>query len=144
MIQDIHPGSGSRLGIFIFTHPGSRIQGSKRHRILDPQSSPCELTTRSSTPILILIRTTMKAYTVIRFVWVSAKIGICTVVSVNGTLVENKIGRFQGECAHFIFNKCPTYINDGASAKFSINSHETDNSVHQPLPGLWSWSWQWL
>ncbi len=30
--------------------------------------------------------------------------------------------------AHVSFNKCPIY--DGASAKFSTNSHETDNSVH--------------
>jgi hypothetical protein len=29
MIRVAHPGSGSRF----FTHPGSRIQGSKRHRI---------------------------------------------------------------------------------------------------------------
>jgi hypothetical protein len=33
MIWIVHPGSGSGL----FTHPGSRIQGSKRHRIPDPQ-----------------------------------------------------------------------------------------------------------
>ncbi len=26
---------------------------------------------------------------------------------------------------HFIFNDCPIYTDDGASAKFSINSHET-------------------
>ena len=32
MIQDVHPGSGS----WFFTHPGSRIQGSKKHRIPDP------------------------------------------------------------------------------------------------------------
>ncbi len=32
MIRVVHPGSGSIL----FTHPGSRIQGSKRHRIPDP------------------------------------------------------------------------------------------------------------
>jgi hypothetical protein len=37
--------------------------------------------------------------------------------------------RFMGECAHFIFNKCPIYTHDGASAKFSTNSQETDNSV---------------
>ncbi len=31
----------------------------------------------------------------------------------------------------FSFNdsKCPIYTNDGARAKFSINSHETDYSV---------------
>jgi hypothetical protein len=50
-------------------------------------------------------------------------------VSVNRTLVEDKMRRFKGECAHFRFNKCPIYIHDGASAKFSTNSHETDNSV---------------
>ncbi len=33
MIRDVHPGSGSRIQIF---HP-SRIHGSKRHRIPDPQ-----------------------------------------------------------------------------------------------------------
>ncbi len=30
---------------------------------------------------------------------------------------------------YFSFNKCPTYTHDGASAKFSTNSHETDYSV---------------
>jgi hypothetical protein len=32
MILDVHPGFGS----WFFTHPGSLIHGSKRHRILDP------------------------------------------------------------------------------------------------------------
>ncbi len=67
--------------------------------------------------------------TVIRFLWVSAKFGTCTVVSLNGTLVEDKMRRFKGECAHFSFNKCPIYTHDGAGAKFSTNSHETDYSV---------------
>ncbi len=40
-----------------------------------------------------------------------------------------KMRRFKGECAHFSFNKCPRYIHDGASVKFSSNSHETDYSV---------------
>jgi hypothetical protein len=31
---------------------------------------------------------------------VSAKFGTCTVVSVNGTLVEDIMRRFKGECAH--------------------------------------------
>ncbi len=39
--------------------------------------------------------------TVIRFLWVSAKFGTCTVVSVNGTHVEDKMRRFKGECEHF-------------------------------------------
>jgi hypothetical protein len=30
---------------------------------------------------------------------------------------------------HFIFNKCPIYTQDGASAKFSTNSYETYYSV---------------
>ncbi len=71
-------------------------------------------------------------YTVIRFVWVSTKFGTCTVVSVNEILIEDKMRRFKGECAHFIFNKCPIYTHDGASAKFSTNSHETNNSVLIP------------
>ncbi len=37
--------------------------------------------------------------------------------------------RFKGECAHFSFNKCLIYNHDGASAKFSTNSQEIDNSV---------------
>ncbi len=37
--------------------------------------------------------------------------------------------RFEGECEHFSFNTCLIYTHDGASAKFSTNSHETDNSV---------------
>jgi hypothetical protein len=68
-------------------------------------------------------------HTVIRFVSTSAKFGTCTVVSVNGTLIEDKMRRFQGECTHFSFNKCPIYTHDGASAKFSTNSHETDNNA---------------
>ncbi len=34
MIRDVHPD------LVCFTHPGSRIQGSKRHRIPDPQQWP--------------------------------------------------------------------------------------------------------
>ncbi len=50
-------------------------------------------------------------------------------MSVNGTLVEDKMRRFKGECAHFSFNKCLIYPHDGASAKFSTNSQEIDNSA---------------
>jgi hypothetical protein len=50
-------------------------------------------------------------------------------VNVNGTLVEEKMRRFEGECADLSFNKCPIYTLDSASAKFSTNSHETDNSA---------------
>ncbi len=51
-------------------------------------------------------------------------------MGVNGTLVEDTMRRFKGECAHFSFNKCPIYTHDGASAKISTNSHETDYSVY--------------
>jgi hypothetical protein len=67
--------------------------------------------------------------TVIRFLKVSAKFGTCTVMSVNETRIEDKMRRFKGECAHFSFKKCPIYTHDGASAKFSTNSHETDYSA---------------
>ncbi len=50
-------------------------------------------------------------------------------MSVNGTLVEDKMRRFKGECEHFSFNNRPIYTYDGASAKFSTNSHDTVNSV---------------
>ncbi len=68
-------------------------------------------------------------YPVIRSLWVCAKFGICTIVSVNGTLDEDKLRRFKGKCPHFSFNKCPIYTHDGASAKFNTNSHGTNNSV---------------
>ncbi len=55
-------------------------------------------------------------------------------MSENGTRVEDKMRRFKGESAHFSFKKCPVYTHDGASAKFSTNSHETDYSV--PGKGL--------
>jgi hypothetical protein len=50
-------------------------------------------------------------------------------VSVNGTPVEAKLCTFTLESTHFIFNLCHTYTHDGASAKFSTNSQETDYSV---------------
>jgi hypothetical protein len=66
-------------------------------------------------------------YTVIRFSSTRAKFGTTTVVSLDRTPIEDKIRRFKGEDAHFIFNKCPIYTHDGACAKFSTNSDETDN-----------------
>ncbi len=63
----------------------------------------------------------------------SAKFGTCTVVSVNGTLVEDKMRSIKGEFENFSFNKCPIYTHDGASAKFNTNSHETDNVVTSRL-----------
>ncbi len=57
-------------------------------------------------------------------------------MGVNGTLVEDKMRGFKGECAHFSFNNCPIYTHDGASDKFSTNSQEMDNSVHGQLSSL--------
>ncbi len=70
-----------------------------------------------------------QAHTVIRLLWVSAKFDTCTVVSVNGTPVEAKLCTFTLESTHFIFNLCPIYNHDGASAKFRTNSQETDYSA---------------
>ncbi len=72
--------------------------------------------------------------TVIRFVCVSTKFGTCTFVSVNGILVEAKMCTFTLESTHFLFNKCPIYTHDGASAKLSDNSHETDYSEYCTVP----------
>jgi hypothetical protein len=66
---------------------------------------------------------------VFSFVSTSAKLGTCTVVSVNGTLAEDKMSRFKGECAQFNLNKCPIYTHNSARAKLSTNSYETDNSA---------------
>ncbi len=59
-------------------------------------------------------------HTVIRFLWVRAKLGTCTVVSVNGTLVEAKMCTFTLESMHFLFNKCPIYTHGGASSKLAL------------------------
>jgi hypothetical protein len=55
-------------------------------------------------------------------------------VSVNGTLVEAKMCIFILDSTDLIFNKCPIYTYDGASAKFSTNSHETDYSEAEKNP----------
>jgi hypothetical protein len=45
-------------------------------------------------------------------------------------ILETKICTFSFKSKHFIFNKCPIYIHDSASAKFSTNLQEkTDYSV---------------
>ncbi len=81
-------------------------------------------------PLLLLCTYIKGAYPVIRFVATRNQcytvFGTCIVVSVNGTLVEDKMRSFKGECSHFSFNKFPIYTYNGASAKFSTNSHETD------------------
>ncbi len=50
-------------------------------------------------------------------------------MSVNGTLAEDKMRGFKGDCAYFSLNKCPIHTHDGASAKFITNSDETDYRV---------------
>ncbi len=50
-------------------------------------------------------------------------------MGVNETLDEAKMCKFTLESTHIIVNKCPIYTHDGASAKFSTNSHETDYSA---------------
>jgi hypothetical protein len=59
----------------------------------------------------------------------SAEFSTCTVVSVNGTLVEAKLCTFAFLSTHFIFNNCPFYTQDGAIAKFSPNLDVTNYSV---------------
>jgi hypothetical protein len=61
----------------------------------------------------------MNKYTVIRFMRVSAKFDTCTAVRVNGTIVDAKCAHSPLNLGNFIFNKCPIYTHDGASAKFS-------------------------
>ncbi len=47
-------------------------------------------------------------HTVIRFLSISAKFGICTIVGLSGTLVvAKKYALATLECAYFGFNKCP-------------------------------------
>ncbi len=51
---------------------------------------------------------------------VNANFGTCTVVALNGTLVEAKMFTFTLECTHFILSKCPIQTHDGATAKFKV------------------------
>ncbi len=57
-------------------------------------------------------------------------------MGVNWTLVEAKMFTFTLESTHFVFNKRPIYTDDGASAKFSTTSHETDYSAVTYAPTL--------
>jgi hypothetical protein len=50
--------------------------------------------------------TSAHSYTVICFASISAKFGICTIVDVNGTLVEAKIHTSSDLSSYFSFNKC--------------------------------------
>jgi hypothetical protein len=72
-------------------------------------------------------------HTVMRFVRVSTKLGNCTVVSVNVTPVEEKMCTFIPLNQRILsLTSAPytvLYTHDGASAKFSTNSHGTDYSA---------------
>ncbi len=54
-------------------------------------------------------------------------------MSVNRTLVEAKLCTFHLESTDFYLQQFYHHIQDGASAKFSTNSHETDYSVHSAV-----------
>jgi hypothetical protein len=58
---------------------------------------------------------------------VSAKFGICTIVSVNRTLMEAKMCTFTLESTHFIFKRCP---------KFSTNPPRITVRYYKPHDGL--------
>ncbi len=139
------PGSGCWLS----THPGSRIPDPGVKKAPDPGSGSATLNVKlfycikkwcasfdcRVSRVAVAPGVGFKIYwkindtgekpfpsqyrTVIRFLWISAKFGTCTVVSVNGTLVEDKMRRFKGECAHFSFNKCLIYTHDSASSKLA-------------------------
>jgi hypothetical protein len=59
---------------------------------------------------MLIFITVCYVRTEIRFVWVRAKFDACTVVSINGTIVEDKMCTFTLESTHFIFNNCPIYV----------------------------------
>jgi hypothetical protein len=68
MIRVVHPGSQIRM--LTSTHPGFRIQGSKRHRIPDPGSG-------SATLVNVLFKYRVPAYINCIF---EIQLGIVTVV----------------------------------------------------------------
>ncbi len=103
------------------------IKESSRSQTYENQSNPwfglcCRLDPGKKSVCLGLSSFLVIAvlHTVLRFVWASAKFGACTVVSVNGTLVEAKMCTFTLESTDFIFNKCPIYTHDSASANLAL------------------------
>jgi hypothetical protein len=66
--------------------------------------------------------TSKYACTVIRFVWVSAKFGTCTVESVNGTLVAAKVRK----CAHSPLNQ---RILSSSSVPFTLTTVHVPNLI---------------
>ncbi len=57
-----------------------------------------------------LIMTILAIHTVIRFVLISAKFGICTVIGLNGTLVETKIRRVKPPKCFSVFYVASTRV----------------------------------
>jgi hypothetical protein len=49
-----------------------------------------------------------------------------------GTLVEDKMRRFNGECAHFSFSKCHIYTHDVVQVSILALSHTKRITVHGP------------
>ncbi len=72
-------------------------------------------------------------YTVIRFVRVSPKFGTYTVVSVNETLLEDKMCTSLSNLLILSSTSVPVILTTGESAKFSTNMKETDYSVSAVL-----------
>jgi hypothetical protein len=75
-------------------------------------------------------------YTVIRFVATSAKFGTCAVMSVNGTLFEDTMRRFNGKCTHFSFNKCPFTLTMVQMSNLALTHTTRGNSVLWPKLGF--------
>ncbi len=60
-------------------------------------------------------------------------------MSVNGTLVEDKMRRFKGECAHFTLDSSSVPFTL-TTVPFSTNSHETDYSAWAVGEGCVPWT----
>ncbi len=53
--------------------------------------------------------------------------------AVNGILVEDKMRRFKGECAHFSLNKCPIYTHGSANDFFKALTHTKRITIVMPI-----------
>ncbi len=76
------------------------------------------------------------AYTVIRFVTISAEFGLCTMVGLNVTLVEAKMRIWDTWMCVFKFQQVSHLNPDGENAKFGKNWDETDYSVNECMDGM--------
>jgi hypothetical protein len=64
--------------------------------------------------------------------YLSSQFGICTVVGLNGTLVEEKCVDSRANVHIFAATSVPYIHYRRRSAKLGTNSHETDNSASSP------------